>query len=133
MRFVDDAELASEISQAELVVLPYRELHNSGSVLLALSLGRPVLLPANDVTRRLAEQVGERWVLPYEGTLTGDVLESALATVRDASTDSAAHPGAGVAADGSSTQVPNLSDRAWDRVAAMHVAAYRLATHKVLP
>ncbi|MBM4515638.1 hypothetical protein GS432_01345 [Rhodococcus hoagii] len=49
--FAPDADLVREISMSEMVVLPYRFMHNSGAVLLALSLDRPVLVPDNEVNR----------------------------------------------------------------------------------
>ena len=66
LRHVPDPELAAEIGRAQLVVLPYAEMHNSGAVLLALSLRRPVLVPENAVNTALAAEVGERWVLRYD-------------------------------------------------------------------
>ena len=52
------------------------------AALLALSLDRPVLVPANPVNDRLAEEVGPVWVQRYAGALTAEVLTSALAAVR---------------------------------------------------
>ena len=111
LRYVDDAALVAHLSSAELVVLPYRRMHNSGAALLALSLGRPVLVPRNDVTDDLAAEVGERWVQRYDGAVTPGALRDALAAVR-ASADA---PG------------PDLSGRTWDVVARGHAQAYRQA------
>ena len=68
--FLSDAELVAAATAAELVVLPYREMHNSGGVLAALSLDRPVLVPDNEVNRQLGEEVGAAWVSCYTGDLT---------------------------------------------------------------
>ncbi|AMM22564.1 glycosyl transferase [Frondihabitans sp. PAMC 28766] len=111
LRFVDDAELVREITESRLVVLPYREMHNSGGVLTALSLGRPVLVPANDVNRRLAAEVGQNWVVQYDGDLDPRDIERALA----------------VAASPSSGARPDLSAREWDLAGALHTEAYRAA------
>ncbi|WP_236836171.1 glycosyltransferase [Blastococcus sp. KM273129] len=79
LRFVDDAELVDEICRAQLVVLPYRGfMHNSGSLLAGLSLGRPVLVPSSPTNEALAEEVGPGWVLQHTGDLTPEVLEAAL-------------------------------------------------------
>jgi glycosyltransferase involved in cell wall biosynthesis len=43
-RFVADAELAGVLRRADLVVLPYREIDQSGVLYAALGLGRPLLL-----------------------------------------------------------------------------------------
>jgi beta-1,4-mannosyltransferase len=79
---VDDATLAREIGQAELVVLPYREMRNSGALLLALSLGRPVLAPATATTAEIGDEVGPGWVLTYEPPLTAQALDDALRDAR---------------------------------------------------
>jgi glycosyltransferase involved in cell wall biosynthesis len=43
-RFVSDAELAACFGRADLVVLPYREIDQSGVALTALGFGKPMLL-----------------------------------------------------------------------------------------
>jgi D-inositol-3-phosphate glycosyltransferase len=42
-RYIPDEEVASYYKQADLVVLPYREIYQSGVLLLTLSYGKPVL------------------------------------------------------------------------------------------
>jgi len=78
LSYVDDRTLAREITSASVVVLPYRQMHNSGALLLALSLDRPVLVPSNPVTDDLAREVGDRWVLRYPDSLTMAELRSAV-------------------------------------------------------
>jgi len=46
LSFVPDAELQVWLRAADLVVLPFREILTSGSAILALSFGRPVVAPA---------------------------------------------------------------------------------------
>jgi beta-1,4-mannosyltransferase len=108
--YVDDETLADEVGQADLVVLPYQDMHNSGALLLALSLGRPVLVPQAPVTVALAEEVGPGWVQTYTGTLTATTLTEALKRV------------------GEATAGPDLSRRGWGLIAAQHVAVYRKFT-----
>lgn len=115
LSYVDDARLAAEIGEAELVVLPYRDMHNSGALLLALSLDRPVLVPHNAVTTDLAAEVGERWIATFEGELSADDLADALDRLRHHN---------GVHNDG---RRPRLETRDWAAVGAAHVAAYRAA------
>ena len=43
-RFVDDAEVAALFRRADLVVLPYREIEQSGVLFTALAFGRPLVL-----------------------------------------------------------------------------------------
>lgn len=66
---------------ADLVVLPYREILNSGAAVLGLSFDRPVLLPDLGACRELGEQVGGGWVKTYS-ELTPAVLEAALEQAR---------------------------------------------------
>jgi beta-1,4-mannosyltransferase len=82
LRFVPDEEMVDEVCRAELVVLPYREMHNSGAILVALSLGRPVLVPNAPPNAALAEEVGPGWVHLYTGELTPAVFERTLNSVR---------------------------------------------------
>ncbi|WP_445338047.1 glycosyl transferase [Clavibacter sp. CFBP 8614] len=111
LRFLADAEVVELVGASELVVLPYREMHNSGGALTTLSLDRPVLMPANRVNARLAAEVGPGWVHAYEGELEAADVAAALDAVR------ALAPGAR----------PDLSRREWPEAGARHVAAYRRA------
>ncbi|MGM1029610.1 MAG: glycosyltransferase [Actinomycetota bacterium] len=111
LRFLEDGELVRLATQAELVVLAYRFMHNSGSVLAALSLDRPVLVPRNPVNESLAREVGEPWVQMYDGELCGEQLLDALEDVAAIPPDAA----------------PDLTRRNWDRTAADHATAYRAA------
>lgn len=76
--FLAPEELSAYIGAADVVVLPYREILNSGSALLALSLNRPVLVPARGAMGELKSDFGEEWVQTYSGDLDGAVLEGAL-------------------------------------------------------
>lgn len=109
--FVPDAELVAHVGEAQLVVLPYRELHNSGAVLVPLSLDRPVLVPRTATTVALRDEVGEQWVHLYEGELTPADVTAALAA-------SAALP-AGARS--------GLTDRDWPTVGRRHVEVWRSA------
>lgn len=111
LAFLSDAELVELATSSELVVLAYRFMHNSGSVLAALSLDRPVLVPRNEVNEALAQEVGSDWVLMYDGELDGDTLISAWRSARGLSP----------------TARPDLSGREWADAGAAHAAAYRAA------
>lgn len=113
---VDDAELVAAVTAAELVVLPYRHMHNSGGVLTALSLDRPVLVPDNEVNRRLSAEVGPGWVHLFQDELGAEDLVRALATVR-ATRQRAARP--------------DLARREWWAAGPEHAAAYRRALGSV--
>jgi beta-1,4-mannosyltransferase len=110
LELVPDHELAREVRRAELVVLPYLQMHNSGAALLALSLDRPVLVPRSEATDALAREVGEGWVIMFDGALQrGDLLRALAAArlVRERGVP------------------PQLDDRDWDLVGVRHAEAYR--------
>ncbi len=111
LEFVSDADLVSEITSAELVCLPYSEMHNSGMVLVALSLDRPVLVPETGTTNALAREVGEGWVNRFADGLTEQALLDALRQARLTLPDS--HP--------------NLQNRDWQAVGRMYSSAFRRA------
>lgn len=107
--FLSDAELVEVVTSSDLTVLAYRFMHNSGSVLAALSLDRPVLVPRTEVNEALAAEVGEAWVIMYDGELDGEKLVRAW---RSAS---------GLVGR------PDMSAREWDDAGRQHVEAYRNA------
>ncbi len=108
-RFLDDADFASAIRSAELIVLPYRHMHNSGTALAVLSLDRPVLVPDNAVNRALADECGPGWVHLFEGTIDSADIGRAWA---DARTRGA---------------TPDLSGREWADAGALHRSAFERA------
>lgn len=79
---LDDAELVDTILRHRLVCLPYPNLYNSGALLYALSVGRPVLVPRSGATEALAAEVGAGWVQLYDGPLTAGMIATALARTR---------------------------------------------------
>ncbi|MEZ0491222.1 GDP-mannose--glycolipid 4-beta-D-mannosyltransferase [Kineococcus sp. TBRC 1896] len=109
LRYLADDELATEILRSQLVVLPYRgQMHNSGTLLAALSLGRPVLVPRSPTNTALAQTVGPEWIIQYDGDLSASTLSEALAQTA-----------------GSSARTPDLSAHDPDVVASAHLAVYR--------
>jgi beta-1,4-mannosyltransferase len=110
--FVPDEDLALEISRASLCVFPYRELHSSGAILVALSMSRPILVPRTSTTEELEREVGPQWVRIY------DALDS---TELDAAVDWAAE------AQGSGSR-PDMSDRTWQLVRDRHASVARSVT-----
>ena len=82
LRFIAPEDTQFFFRASDLVVLPYREILNSGSALLALSFDRPVLLPRSGCERNLAAAVPGRWVSNFD-ELTGPVLNAALSKVAD--------------------------------------------------
>jgi beta-1,4-mannosyltransferase len=79
--------------------------------LMALSLGRPVLLPRSDTALALGAEVGPAWVLTYEPPLAAADLVEGLRR-------------ASIAADSGG---PDLSGREWPEGIAAHRRAYLAA------
>jgi len=111
LRHATDSETAAEFGRAELIVLPYRQMHNSGAALLALSVARPVVVPDNAVNRALALEVGAGWVLGYDGAFDSTRLAGAIA-------DSRAKPPVGL---------PDLRRRGWPEIGRAHASAFERA------
>lgn len=109
LRHLRQKELASALNASDLVVLPYREILNSGSALLALSLGRPVLVPRLGALAELADAVGTDWVRCFDGELTSTALSDAIVWARE-TPRSALAP---------------LDAFAWPAIARAHHDAYR--------
>ncbi len=78
LRHVPDDELWAALHSATLVVLPFRRITNSGSLILALDAGVPVLVSSSPTTEELADEVGDQWLRTYDGTLDAAVLDEAL-------------------------------------------------------
>lgn len=116
--YVAEKSLVAAITEAELVVLPYQHMHNSGSALAALSVQRPVLVPRNETNELLSLEVGAGWVYLYEGQLSARDLTSTLADLRR-------NPPA---------KAPDLSARDWSAAGNQHrdafLEAQRIETQK---
>lgn len=113
LQFVPDADLVAELTRAELVCLPYDEMHNSGMALVGLSLNRPILVPETATTRALADEVGDGWVHFFKAPFDASQLVAAA----DAARASAPTRGDG----------PRLEDRDWRLVGERYERAFRLA------
>lgn len=119
LRHVPNEEVQTFFGAADLVALPYREILNSGTALLALSFNRPVLVPNKGAMAELQAQVGRNWVRTYEGELTTEQLAGALQWAQQKDR-------AGIAP---------LNTLDWNRVGEQTLAAYRnvlfpTATHE---
>ncbi|GGO66950.1 GDP-mannose:glycolipid 4-beta-D-mannosyltransferase [Microbacterium nanhaiense] len=113
LRFIPDNELASHIARAEVVILPYREVHNSGAALLALSMNRPVLMRRSDSTLLLQAEFGAEWVILFDGILTHEVIERTVSAIRATPRSPRA----------------DMSSREWPLLADKTIQAYEIA-HK---
>jgi glycosyltransferase involved in cell wall biosynthesis len=115
LEFQTEQRIATWLRAADLVVLPYRAVLNSGSAILALSADRPVLAPALGSLVELADAVGSDWLRTYDGDLDEAVLTDAVRWARTAP------PLGGV----------DLSSFDWETVAQRTVDAYRVVVGHV--
>lgn len=105
-------EVADLICSHSLVVVPYSQLGNSGVLLLALSMGRPVLVPAGPIANELKEEVGADWIHTYPAEEGRAALRRGLRHALRAGIP-----------DGS----PDLSGRDWSQAGRRYVEVYRRA------
>ncbi len=108
--YLSEDDFAVAVREASGIVLPYRFMHNSGTVLAALSLDRPVLVPRNAVNEALSEEVGKGWITLFDGDLTAADLTAFAERI--------ASPPA---------TLPDLSARGWADAGVAHLAAFRQA------
>lgn len=78
--FVPPEEVQLYMCSADLVVLPYAEIFNSGAALLALSFQRPILVPEVPTFMELREDVGSAWVRAYRGAISAEALREGMAS-----------------------------------------------------
>ncbi len=76
--FVDNNDIQNFLRATDLVILPYTEILNSGSALLALSFDRPILVPAIGSMAELRDSIGQDWVRLYDGELSAETISSAI-------------------------------------------------------
>jgi beta-1,4-mannosyltransferase len=113
--WIPDEQILSYLAAADLVLLPYNEVLNSGSALLALSFDRPVLVPEMGSLPELQELAGQEWVRTYTGAITPGHLREAVDWALGAAR---------------SQQAP-LEGLQWDRIAADTLAAYKTVLSQV--
>ena len=78
LSFQSDAAMATWLRAADVVVLPYRAIQNSGSAVLALSADRPVVVPGLGAMRELQAVAGPDGVRCFDGDFDGRELLASL-------------------------------------------------------
>ncbi len=115
-RFVADEEIGAYFERADLVVLPYREIDQSGVLFTALAFGAPLLLSDVGGFAEVARQGAAALVAPGDAPALAAQLQRLLA---DPDARAALSEGARAAAGGR---------YAWDAIARRHLELYeRLA------
>lgn len=109
LAFIEPAQVSQYFGAADLVVLPYRHILNSGAALLALSFNRRVLVPDLGSMSELKADFGEQWVRTYSGEIDAAKLESALEW----------------AGEGKLQQCPMPHDYLWETIRSQTLDFYR--------
>jgi len=110
LEFVNQNDIQKYLRAADLVILPYTQILNSGSAILALSFDRPILVPACGTLIELGEIVGPNWVRLYHGELDPDIIRAAVGWVKTRQIQNNAHA--------------PLSALDWDRIAQLTIRAF---------
>ncbi len=84
LRWIPPADVEAFFEASDLVVLPYRQILNSGAAMLALTFARPVLVPDLGSMREQLEAFGADWIRLYPGELTPAELGAAAEWARTA-------------------------------------------------
>jgi glycosyltransferase involved in cell wall biosynthesis len=112
-RFIPDAEIPAFMRRADLVVLPYRNIEQSGVLYTALAFGRPLVLSSVGGFPEIAGRGAARLFPPGDP----DALAEAL---RDLLADPGAREALGVAAAREAA-----TTYSWDRIGEATVELYR--------
>jgi glycosyltransferase involved in cell wall biosynthesis len=112
-RFLEDSELSGLFARADLIVLPYREIDQSGVAFTALGAGLPMLLSDAGGFPELAGSGAARMVPAGDAAALGRALRELLADPKELQR-MAAH--AREAAQG---------EYSWARIAALTLDLYR--------
>lgn len=110
LRYLSEPDFARAVMRSAGIVLPYRFMHNSGTVLATLSLNRPVLVPRTAVNEALSAEVGEGWITMFDGDLSASDLLAFAEAIRTLPAGE-----------------PDLSARDWDRAGVAHREAFSRA------
>ncbi|MES2823047.1 MAG: glycosyltransferase family 4 protein [Pseudomonadota bacterium] len=78
LQFIPDDQLHIYLSAADIVILPYKSILNSGALLLALSFNKPVIAPHIGAFVALQQELGKQWIHSYDGDLQVGTLSKAL-------------------------------------------------------
>lgn len=80
--FIKDEDLQLYLNSCDLVVTPYKNILNSGSVFLNLSFNKPTLAPDIGIFPQLYEELGTNLIKLYPGDICNTVLENAMDGVK---------------------------------------------------
>ena len=113
LKFVPDDDLQLYLRASDLMALPYQDILNSSSAVLALSFDVPTLVPARGAMGDLQRYAGRDWVRTFQNELTPEALSGALEWATEPRT------------------ALELSELAWDTVAQKTLEAYEAVCTRV--
>lgn len=88
-RVLSHREVRALFEWSEVTLFNFGRILNSGSVLAALSCGRPALCPRSGALSGLADLLGSDWIRTFDGGLDAEWLLSQAAELREISRPSA--------------------------------------------
>lgn len=106
--WVPRQQMERYLKAANVVVLPYHTIWNSGAALLALSFNVPVVLPRSPSMLELRAEVGDEWVYLYDGPFSGYILRDCVDWLCQRRRSSA----------------PDIDNLTWESIAAKTVTFY---------
>jgi glycosyltransferase involved in cell wall biosynthesis len=109
LRHIANDEVPRLFAAADMVVLPFSSILNSGSVMLSLSLDRPVLVPHTESLSWMRDLIGPEWMHEFDGPLNDEHLSKALSAPSPSSR-------------------PDLDAFSWTRVVDQTVETYQSLT-----
>jgi glycosyltransferase involved in cell wall biosynthesis len=112
-RFITDPQIPAFMRRADVAVLPYRNIEQSGVLYTALAFGRPLVLSAVGGFPEIAEQDAARLVPPEDPDALAETLRELLAdrSARDSLADAATRAAA--------------TTYSWERIGEQTMALYR--------
>lgn len=110
IRHLEDEDMQLFLNASDVCIFPYRNILNSGSAMMALTFGKPVVVPNVGSMPELQRRVNADWVRLYDGEFGVEALSNAIQWTRET------NRGAG----------PPLQELSVTAVAAKHAEFYRL-------
>src|SRR3954470_2938468 len=112
-RFIPDNEIPAFMRRADLVVLPYRNIEQSGVLYTALAFGRPLVLSSVGGFTEIGRRGAARLVPPEDPDALAEAINELVAD-RDT---------AAALAAGAEREASTVSN--WDRIAQSTISLYR--------
>ncbi len=107
-KFIPVEKLQYYLNSFDLVALPFTEILNSGSAILAVSFNKPVLVPNKEVFLDFKSLIGSDWIYTFEDELDSKQLNFALESVRYREEN----------------RKPNLDSLSWPKLSKMTIDFY---------